>query len=171
MTVCSVQGCGKRHHSRSLCQAHYRMLMRRMRGVGPPPVRTACSVSNCEKISHARHLCDTHYRRWLVHGDFDVVIRRVGAETHTWKGASASYQSAHEYTRKRKGNASAHRCVDCGGRAAEWSYTHTCPQQVMLRVDADTSRPGCRHLECYVSRCASCHHAYDRRLTCGVALV
>lgn len=58
-----------------------------------------------------------------------------------------SYSVLHKRVEKARGKASAHRCADCDGKAAEWSMKRgtngTNPQQ---------------H---YEARCVSCHRRYD----------
>lgn len=72
--------------------------------------------------------------------------------------AVITYEGAHWRIRQAKGPASKHSCVDCGGRARQWSYDYTDPQQVTCPTrgsvySLDPSR--------YVPRCASCHKKHD----------
>lgn len=58
------------------------------------------------------------------------------------------------------GPAKAHLCVDCGGRAAEWSYKGSDPSEKTdpRRPDAG---PYSTDPEFYVPRCVSCHRRFD----------
>jgi hypothetical protein len=76
-----------------------------------------------------------------------------GPESPRWVGDLASYETVH----RRLGNASQHRCVDCGGGAAEWSYIGGDPNE-------KCSAKGYRYsvdLSYYVPRCRSCHQHFD----------
>lgn len=168
---CGVLECEKRHHSRGLCQPHYRVLMRRLRGRGPAPTRKPCTQSGCEQLAKARELCDTHYRRWRAHGDPGVVLRLVGPEAPAWRGDVVSYETLHQFIRSSKGSARDLQCTDCPSTAQHWSYVHGCSSESLFRTARGKLWPGCRHLECYQPRCISCHHRYDKEHAHGSAAV
>src|SRR5690348_15797658 len=71
MKLCKVDGCGRRHSTKGLCDTHrYRQL------VGIPldlaiGFRTSnagkkCRVAGCQNISSSRGYCDGHYARERV---------------------------------------------------------------------------------------------------------
>jgi hypothetical protein len=67
--VCAVDGCGRPHYGKGLCQAHHR---RQIRTGTPGPAeittrrpRTAlCTVAGCDQPHHALGYCHRHYSRW-----------------------------------------------------------------------------------------------------------
>ena len=70
-----------------------------------------------------------------------------------------SYDGAHLRIMYAKGSASQFLCVDCGGKAQEWSYDHADPEELW------GGRSGCVYSlspEHYVPRCRVCHRAFDR---------
>ena len=79
---------------------------------------------------------------------------------HTWAGDSCGYKAAHLRLRVSKGPASLYSCVDCGGKAAHWSYVHGCDAE-LKEVE---SPKYCTHQEHYAPRCVPCHFAYDKRM-------
>lgn len=67
------------------------------------------------------------------------------------------YSGAHSRVRYDKGPASAHRCVDCGGPAAEWSYDHSDPNE----LHSDKGYAYSLDSDHYQPRCAQCHRTFD----------
>lgn len=72
------------------------------------------------------------------------------------------YLSMHDRIRNARGRARDHRCVDCGGRAREWSYNGGDVDELTevvavspLKYSLDVAR--------YSPRCKPCHVRYDRR--------
>lgn len=70
VTLCKVDGCGRKHKGLGYCNAHY---LRTLRGtpltpdVAPPyPKGRQCSVEGCGKKHIARGYCDTHYMALVV---------------------------------------------------------------------------------------------------------
>lgn len=71
--VCTIEGCGRKHHARGWCLAHYTQFKR---GVTPSaPVKARCrdkpegcaEIGCCEPVK-AKGLCKMHYQRLLRHG-------------------------------------------------------------------------------------------------------
>lgn len=69
--------------------------------------------------------------------------------------AELTYSGRHYRVRKEQGNASAHFCVECGGRAREWAQIH----------GADGTDPQ----NDYRPMCARCHRAYDGNTAKAIA--
>ncbi len=62
--VCTVDGCGRKHKARGLCQTHYDQL--RTAGLVNEAV---CTIEGCERALRCKGLCFMHYGR----------LRRFGA--------------------------------------------------------------------------------------------
>lgn len=78
------------------------------------------------------------------------------------KGDVVSYAGAHTRVRRKLGPAKNRLCVDCGQRAAEWSYNHQDPNEItgpcrtggmMLVYSTDPDH--------YEARCKPCHRLFD----------
>ena len=68
-----------------------------------------------------------------------------GKEHPQWK-ENPGTSSLHQRVVRKRGKASEHLCVDCGGQAYDWSLTHgENPQEFVS----------------YEPRCRSCHLKYD----------
>lgn len=85
------------------------------------------------------------------------------------RGAYYKYRRAHLNVKAARGPASMHVCVDCDGRATDWSLNHrTTPMErihvyrngVMFSVS----------IEDYSPRCHQCHRIYDRGCDCTVCV-
>ena len=79
---------------------------------------------------------------WRVHRRADVV----------------SYGGAHDRLERDRGRAKDHRCVDCGGRAAHWSYDHADPDELVSPEGFPYSLDGSH----YEPRCNVCHALFDQ---------
>ena len=76
------------------------------------------------------------------------------------KGAELSFAGVHKRLSRLRGPASRYQCVDCMGRAREWSYDGLDPRQLMgesrgvvMAYSLDLSH--------YHPRCTSCHRKFD----------
>lgn len=94
--VCSLDGCGRAHYTRGLCELHYRRLLRAgdVRA-DEPPLGTAppaeCAAADCRLPAEARGWCHGHYQRVLRHGDVRAgrpLSRRTQPETCTVGGCT-----------------------------------------------------------------------------------
>ena len=74
--------------------------------------------------------------------------------------ASVTYAAVHQRLRKQRGSASQHRCVDCENPAAEWSYDHADPDEL---VDSHCGVPVRYSIDLnhYAPRCKVCHAYLD----------
>lgn len=69
------------------------------------------------------------------------------------------YNSMHHRTRRLRGPAKRHSCVDCGQRAHDWSYDYLDPNEQVdgsLRYSLDIIH--------YQPKCRSCHRLGDRQM-------
>lgn len=161
--VCSADGCTSPHSSHGYCNKHSKRWLR-TGNLGLRRPRGVCTVDDCTEREKARGYCGKHLARLLRHGDVHMVMSpRDGAlrgPAHPlWKD-EPGYQSAHGRVWRARGPASDYPCVDCGRRAAHWSYSNQDPNELIcdrtgLRYSTDPSH--------YSSRCQPCHHAFDRQ--------
>lgn len=68
------------------------------------------------------------------------------------------YESVHGKLMHKRGAATEYRCVDCGSKAAEWSYDHTDPDELHQAGRGPYSMDLAR----YLPRCSPCHQAFDK---------
>lgn len=160
MAECSIPDCAKDVQARGWCAAHYR----RWWQFGDPlrggdlkrqfiPADGRCNISGCESPHEAHGLCDKHYQRWRRHGDPERSdLRRPLPDE------PPSYEAVHFRLAQLKGPAAKFACVDCGGKAREWSYRGGAPDEM---VGQRTRGPYSADPAFYVPRCKRCHIAFD----------
>ncbi|BDZ41626.1 hypothetical protein GCM10025865_09250 [Paraoerskovia sediminicola] len=68
-----------------------------------------------------------------------------------------TYKGAHRRVGRRRGRARDHGCVDCGGPARHWCYTHDDPAELEDGRGYEYSPDPQR----YEPRCVSCHKHVD----------
>jgi len=124
------------------------------------PLGRVCVIEGCESpVDNAggKDMCCKHYQRWRKHGDPSVVGKggaSLALESNpNWSGDDATYAAVHLRLRRQRGRADQHSCVDCGKRAAHWSYPHTTPTPGPMPYSVNLSD--------YEPRCASCHRRLD----------
>ena len=62
--ICSIVGCGKEKHAKTLCHNHYREIRRRAAGVKAQAIRPdKCIVKTCNKKHYSMNYCGSHYAR------------------------------------------------------------------------------------------------------------
>ena len=165
-TVCLVDGCEKRESKRGYCSMHYSRLARYgdLEHV-TVKTRSVCSAEGCTRYTQRQGLCAMHFRRRERTGDplgLTGPTSRFGSDNPAWAADAAGYMAAHQRVRVQRGHASTHACVDCGGRAAEWSYCHDAPEDRRL-FHTKTGSPYSLYVEDFQPRCTACHRRYDRR--------
>lgn len=158
MPTCSVNDClnEARRCRASLCEKHY--YRKRRTGSTDLPERVPisalpCTVDGCANPRKTRAgYCGMHHERTRRHGSPDITYGNG-----RWTGSRATYDAIHQRLRGERGRASTHQCIDCGKRAAQWSYGHA-------------RGPGYRECEVgpysvdltdYDPRCVSCHKKFD----------
>lgn len=104
-------------------------------------------------------MCACHRRGVLFAGDIARgASLACGTCTHEAARTGTSYRTAHRNVQRAHGKASAHVCVDCGRRAAQWSYTHDDADELL---DAKTGCAYSLDVNHYAPRCTSCHRLFD----------
>lgn len=69
--ICSIDGCGKRHEAKGLCDPHYKRLLRHgdaMLGRKRVGEVIICSIPDCGGVVVSRGWCDRHYSSWRRNG-------------------------------------------------------------------------------------------------------
>lgn len=166
MRPCQIEGCLKPARSlpKGLCEMHYYRIRRT--GSSAPPIKTTgtCLADGCDAPASngGRKLnlgssgyCRKHYLRVQKRGD--AAFEFKGANNTQWTGDNATNRCVHQRLHKARGKASSHSCVDCGGRAAHWSYDHTDPDE---RFDPEKG-PYSIDINRYDPRCVRCHKRFD----------
>ena len=81
-----------------------------------------CDIVPCGKKTEAKGMCNMHYMRVRRYGDPHFVKnKRNKPRGHK----NPSYETLHLRIRHKRGPAKESRCVDCGGKARDWSYNHS----------------------------------------------
>jgi hypothetical protein len=116
--------------------------------------------------------------RWLCACNCgDTTVVRVGDLNRGTAGScgarkhrerrNAGYGAAHARVKRDRGATRGHQCIDCGAQAAQWSYDHTCPDEL---TDGATGAAYSLNVSRYDPRCVSCHKQYDlSRIARGAA--
>ena len=160
--TCSVEGCEKLAHCRSLCPMHYQRWRtrgetgsaheeRRANGerVGRKIIPRQCAVEGCDQPSRKHGWCASHYAQW----------KRTGEITPwKWRWGDGGYISTHAWLKRTEGHPSSFPCVGCGRGASEWSFNYTTDD---YRIDPRRGSPFVRDAEHYSPRCTPCHRAFD----------
>lgn len=170
--TCSVEGCERKTHHKSigneLCLAHYTRKWK----YGDPgdayvrPWRreeAECDAPGCNAMhKSASGYCVKHEARVRRHGDPTVMIHQRDrdlpkAERNVnWTGDDASYSAVHQRIDHAHGPASQYKCVDCGGKARHWSYSHNSPNEKQSKFG-----PYSVNMDDYSPRCVRCHKRMD----------
>lgn len=74
-----------------------------------------------------------------------------------------TYTSLHRRLSHVRGRARDHACVDCGEGADDWSYDHSCPDE-LLGIHNGKLLPYTLDLDRYQPRCLSCHRKHDHKI-------
>lgn len=80
MKICNVDGCEKKHHSKGLCQMHYRRSKRH----GSPYYESQkiCSIDGCNGKYFAKLYCIKHYGRNERHGNPNTLLLKWHGYTY-----------------------------------------------------------------------------------------
>lgn len=160
---CTAPGCNSRANRKvaGLCEKHYMRLRRNgtFESIQPRVPDKECITEGCSARAYrVDGLCRNCSVRLMKNGS---VERHVGSLHPIWREFdSVSYRTVHQRIRARRGFAKDRKCVDCGGRAAHWSYNNRSPVE---REGANEGR-AVRYspLLCdYEPRCVSCHKQFD----------
>lgn len=162
--ICSVEGCLRKHEGLGYCALHYQRVKSGI-PLDLPPMRvrrdSMCAFQGCDRDQLAKGYCALHYQRMKSGRPLNAFVRVVDDPT--------SYKLAHRRITAARGPARFQACVDCGGRAADWSYDGGCPRErteaVRGRAEVAYSPDPMR----YSARCKSCHIKRDAALRKGSA--
>lgn len=159
--VCTAEGCERPSKVRGLCSTHY-LQFRENDGVLTPiaPRRanrgTTCKSDGCDREARTRHWCQVHYMEWRRTGQEPTgpVAPPCGSKE------VVSYGGVHARLRRRIGEASKFRCVDCDQPASDWSYDNEDPDELIGENVGRMMRYSLKP-EHYTPRCRGCHARYD----------
>ena len=163
MSTCVIEGCDRRRAGRGWCKMHWH----RWRRHGDPTKvlvagvdfnqKSPCSVEDCDRLAHAHGFCMTHLTRWRKHGDPLFVAPILGRPL---VGEVPTFAAIHKRLSRKRGSAREYPCVDCGDRAAEWSYMGGDPNELRGRSGRSVV-PYSLDLSLYAPRCVRCHRIFD----------
>lgn len=163
-TKCSVDECDRKPRSRvaEYCEMHYYRLRRNgtLETVAPRVPDAPCIVEGCGVPAFTiKGECRNHALWRKRNGDY---INRNHGSLH-WKWLEPdelTWSAIHQRVRKTFGKAREYDCVDCGKRAAHWSYNHQDPNERLDEV-AGYVIPVGTSIEFYEPRCVPCHKRLD----------
>lgn len=169
---CDVAGCDKPLKRKGYCYGHYMKAWRYGDPLHVPPQkyvdiagRRYGGLTVSRRVDH-RWLCVCDCGNESLVTYFNLT--RGNSTTCGLPGGClfrmdhVSYGAAHARVRTLKGRAAENDCVDCGDRAAHWSYDHKDADEVIGRAGQHGS--GLRYSldpERYEPRCVPCHKAFD----------
>lgn len=161
--LCSIDGCGRPHNAKGLCQTHGTRL--RVSGsvrAGEPvmPRRTTCEVPGCDRKHACCGYCNMHYLRFRTTGTVDLLPPEwpSGPDAAAWKGDDVGYPAAHHRIVRLRGSASLHLCWNCGSQAVDWAYVYGDADELICE---QTGRRYSGKASFYVPLCRSCHKRFD----------
>lgn len=163
---CSIEECAKPACKRGWCELHYR----RWRRHGDPTIvlvqyrgPETCTIVGCSRPHYGKTFCRLHYDRWVRLGDALAVVR---PKSKGMPEDPCDYSTAHGRVVRRRGVASTHECVDCGGPAQQWSYNKRGEFEFTDLVRGFNDRlyevTFSGNPDDYDPRCRSCHGRFDR---------
>lgn len=150
---CWIKGCTHRAASQiqgDFCKRHKYRWMK----YGEPTRDDAresdlCCIVRCDQALWSLDLCVNHYL-WYSN-------RR---KTVPWMVDDGGYQRAHNRVRAARGYADSHACVDCGGKAEDWSLRHDAAMKTEGIVGGRIAAWS-ESVDDYAPRCRLCHARYD----------
>ena len=169
---CPVDGCSRDVVRGGYCYGHY---MKNWRYGTPTPVhqrklldltgKRIGSLVVVKRLSGKSWLCacDCGADSTVLTGDLmRGNVQSCGDRTIHRRRDDAGYDAAHGRVVRDRGRANRFKCVDCGGRAAHWSYDHNDPHELTLPREARKGGlPYSLNSEMYSPRCVPCHKAFD----------
>lgn len=155
VNTCGVDACDRPSVSWGYCGMH----SQRYYHHGDPLAsfkrrRSNCRVDDCPELTKGHGYCAKHLRRLKSNGD-PAIARSGGRPT---LDEHPRWAAIHKRVQRAKGAAVEHQCVDCGGRADEWSYDNADPDELRdrrLNIAYSLS------IDHYEPRCIKCHRAFD----------
>lgn len=109
----------------------------------------ACQIPGCDRPYCSRGVCQSHWEKAKRQGLLDQLPRVVRLK-------SKNYMDAHRRVKRARGRAAEYMCVDCGGRAEDWSYIGAAPDEMR-----DKWGPFSYDVNSYEARCRPCHLRFD----------
>ena len=168
-TTCAVDDCGKPVKSRGWCYGHYMKWWRY--GTTHPEHKLTHYELEGQRFNEltvikwvdGRWLCSCSCGSECRARSYELttgLIKTCGARRRHLS-ADVGYGTAHERVRAFRGSAAEHMCVDCGGNAAQWSYNHSDPEEIVSTESYADGLPYSVDPSYYDPRCVSCHKRFD----------
>ena len=168
--TCTIDGCDKPTKRRGWCYGHYMKWWRygtthpnHERGRHQLAGQTFGELTATEWVD-GQWLCTCSCGNERRARSFDLLngeAKTCGDKRKHWMD-HIGYGSAHDRVRRLNGSASRHQCVDCGNSAAQWSYAHTDPDELISESSGPShGLPYSPNPEHYQPRCVSCHKRFD----------
>jgi hypothetical protein len=158
--LCDIVPCGEFvYKAQPMCEKHYRRFLKH----GNPnfiklnPGRSKCIEDKCDNRQKRRGYCNMHWRRIERNGTPERV-RSWNPPGHR----DPSYETLHMRIKYGRGPAKNQDCVDCGGPAAEWSYSHSGEDEYEAWCLSDKAYyKASNDIYQYEPRCKQCHTDFD----------
>lgn len=165
--TCTVEGCTSKHQAKGLCNAHYKQSRRGM----PLTLRERRDLAGQRFGSLLAIEPERSY--WICRCDCGAQTRALTADLRRGQAITCGdkrahrridirYAAAHHRVRRDRGPASAHPCVDCGETAAQWSYDHQDPNEMVGQASPTAVAAYSADPNHYQPRCRPCHTRFDQ---------
>lgn len=117
--------------------------------------KTNCIISGCSLRRDSNGVCKTHLQK-LVESSWD--IESIGF----WmQDGEIGYKSVHSRLRAIKGTAREHECAKCDKQAADYSYDHSDPDELIGMTEKAAIAKYSLDPGRYQALCRSCHRKRD----------
>lgn len=191
--TCSVDGCLNDFLAKGLCRKHYQrvwkyndpLLVKKAHRLHPDEAAAVMRAAGLEPLvpypgANPPWLCrcttcgsegSPSYSYVASHGKGCAPCGHA-SRAAAWRagghpnliGDDAGYKAVHLRLKRMRGKASAHVCVDCGGQAADWSYTGDSDTGLVSTEKGVEGLLYSTDLDAYVPRCKRCHKRHDNEV-------
>lgn len=179
--TCSVTSCdAPRYQNKTMCGSHFMKWYRYGDPfyVAPRRYQRLQGMRFGSLVVRARSTgrywfcdCDCGGTTRALSGDLNRGTKTsCGAAVHR-RSDMVGYGTAHDRVRFDRGSAASHLCIDCGRQAAQWSYDHCDPRELIGHGGGAEGLPYSSDPSHYDPRCVPCHKTFDLGRPGGVRRV